>query len=328
VFLMIQGLWAEHAALRAAVGVGAGASTRVFTYSTVPLDGTHEAARSFGELHANTSVRQLPYPRDRPGSARAIRGDALDVLVRPHATPAVRAADGKPISLCEPIPSCAAVDQCERPYLRAQINVNGWCDAGANELFPARLARLQVLPEPALRAGHDSTRARAGHHSCAIAGALDATLLLLRLRARAGELHGVSGVDGLRCVDRCPRDRLARLAGERTGRRRGGRGRGLGAACTHVGNDMKRPEAVGQAKPSRNGTMLSAQPHAPSPTLSPTLNGMVPVCAGGVRAPLHGEAALSSAGALPPSRTPLRQATRERGMLRQQPRARGKNTRS
>ena len=81
-FLMIQGLWAEHAALRAAAG--AGANTRVFVYSTVPLDGTHEAARSFGELHANTSVRQLPYPRDRPGAARAIRGDALDVLVRPH----------------------------------------------------------------------------------------------------------------------------------------------------------------------------------------------------------------------------------------------------
>ena len=80
------------------------AGVSVYTYSTVVLENINNKAESYRELVAYTEHRQLPYPGDRIGSGAMIRRDVIHVLV----------------------------------------NINGWCDAGANELLPARLAPVQI----------------------------------------------------------------------------------------------------------------------------------------------------------------------------------------
>jgi hypothetical protein len=121
---MIQGLWRNHAAgarrghgQRGVEGRGGreedvtnrskAGGLQVYTYSTVGVEDVGSKQESFAELHAHTTVRRLPYPGDRLASAAMIRKDDLAVLV----------------------------------------NVNGWCDAGANDLFVARLAPVQVKTE-------------------------------------------------------------------------------------------------------------------------------------------------------------------------------------
>jgi len=63
-----------------------------------------DQGRGYGELSDFTSIRVLPYPGDMVGSVNTMRNDRLNVLV----------------------------------------NINGWCDNGANDVLTARVAPLQV----------------------------------------------------------------------------------------------------------------------------------------------------------------------------------------
>lgn len=51
----------------------------VRTYSTVPLDPSNDKAESYAELERYSTVTALPYPADRIASAKAIRGDRVQV---------------------------------------------------------------------------------------------------------------------------------------------------------------------------------------------------------------------------------------------------------
>lgn len=114
VWLMIQGMWRGHARLRGEEAGGGGCLGRACAERRARGRGAHvmtystlaidPGGRGYGELAGFTHVRELQYPGDLVGSAQVMRGDALNVL----------------------------------------INVNGWCDSGANDVLTARVAPLQV----------------------------------------------------------------------------------------------------------------------------------------------------------------------------------------